>query len=94
MVESQRKYDGSLTLEALKVAIDSHEQLFGGLTALEALGAFTVATFSDEDFPPLRSLALLPASAAAMAPPGSVHLCDGAAMVLGANLSVSAYRLP
>jgi hypothetical protein len=94
MAESERKYKGSLTLGKLEIALEAHEQLFGGVKKLEALGGFTIATYDDSDFPALSSLALLP-KIGATAPPGptgSTHLFDGQVTVAGAVLDVSVYR--
>lgn len=94
MAETERKYKGSLTLGKLEVALEAHEQLFGGVKKLEALLGFTVATFDDGDYPALNSLALLPmiGGTAPQAPGSSTHLFDGEATVLGAVMPVSAYR--
>ena len=94
MAKSERKYKGTLTLGQLEVALEAHEQLFGCIEKLEALGGFTVATYDDADYPPLHSLALLP-QIGALAPPGpdgANHLFDGEAVVLGTVVDVSVYR--
>jgi hypothetical protein len=94
MAKSERKYKGSLTLGKLEVALEAHEQLFGELKKLEALGGFTVATYDDSDFPALDSLSLLPriGQQGPPAPAGSTHLFDGDATVLGVAMAVAVYR--
>lgn len=94
MADSERKYKGSLTLGKLETALEAHEQLFGGVTKLEALLGYTVATYDDSDYPALQSLAILPkiGAAAPPAPAGSEHLFDGEATVLGTVVPVAVYR--
>lgn len=94
MAESERKYKGSLTLGKLETALEAHEQLFGEVKKIEALLGFSVGTFDDSDYPALDSLVLLPriGGTAPPAPPGSTHLFDGEATVLGATMPISAYR--
>lgn len=95
MAQTSRKYKGSLTLGKLEIALESHEQLFGGLSKLEALGGFTVATFDEaNDYPALSSLALLPSinGSAPPAPGDSEHLLDGHATIVGTEMAISAFR--
>ena len=94
MAETERKYKGSITLGKLELALEAHEQLFGSLKKLEALGGFTIATFDDAEYPALQALALLPmiGGVAPPAPAGSEHILDGKATVIGTELEVSAFR--
>ncbi|MBZ9647159.1 MULTISPECIES: hypothetical protein [Sphingomonadaceae] len=94
MAETQRKYLGSLTLGKLEIALEAHEQLFGAVTALEALLGQTVATFDDGDFPALSSLVLMPRIGGHAPPPpaGTTHLLDGDVTIVGQAMGVSVYR--
>jgi hypothetical protein len=94
MAETQRRYLGSLTLGKLEVALEAHEQLFGGLIALDTLLGQTVATFDDADFPALSSLVLLPqiGDAPPPAPSGTTHLLDGNIAIVGQAMPISVYR--
>jgi hypothetical protein len=95
MAESERKYQGGLTLGKLEQALEAHEMLFGFLVKIETLGTFTVATYDDKNgYPPLATLALLPmiGGVAAPAPQGSSHLLNGEAVVLSTKMDIAAYR--
>lgn len=94
MTETTRKIKGSLSMGKLEIACEAHEQFFGDLVKLEALGAFTIATYDDGDFPAEQSLALLPSigGSAPHTPAGAAHLFDGQAMALGQKIDVSAFR--
>lgn len=94
MARSERKYKGSLTLGGLELALEAHEQLFGEVKKLEALGGYSVATFDDGNFPALSSLALLPliGGSAPPAPGSSIHLFNGEATILGVVTNVAVYR--
>jgi hypothetical protein len=94
MATAERKYKGSLSLGNLELALEAHEQLFGCVTKLEALGGYTIATFDDGDYPPLHSLALLPriGGAAPALGAGNRHLFNGDAVILGTAMAVAVYR--
>lgn len=94
MASHERKYKGALTLGKLELALEAHEQLFGTIAKLEAVGASTVATYDDSDFPTLSSLALVPmiGGTTGPKPTGSTHLFDGEAVVLGTAIGVSVFR--
>lgn len=94
MAETERKYAGTLTLKNLEIALEAHEQLFGEIAKLEAVGGFSVATYDDADYPPPESLTLRPmiGDQAPPAPEGAAHLFDGAVVVVGQRTAVSAFR--
>jgi len=94
MAETLRKHRGSLTLGKLEIALEAHEQLYGDVTKLEAVGDYTVATYDDEDYPAEASLALFPmiGNSAPPTPGGATHLFDGEAVALGERMKVSVFR--
>lgn len=94
MATNKRKYKGSLTLGKLEIALEAHEQLFGEVIALEAIGDYTVATYDDEDYPAEASLALLPmiGESAPPTPDGATHLFDGEVLALGQTMKISIFR--
>lgn len=94
MAETERKYAGTLTLKNLEIAIEAHEQLFGEIAKLEAVGNFSVATYDDADYPPAESLVLRPmiGDQAPPPPPGATHVCDGAAVVVSQRMAVAVFR--
>jgi hypothetical protein len=94
MAMTERKYKGSLSLGKLEIALEAHEQLFGVLCKLEALGGFTIATYDDSEFPAAESLALLPMIGDADPPPpaGAEHLLNGETVVVGVPTRTAAYR--
>lgn len=94
MAQTERKHKGSLTLGKLELALEAHEQLFGDVVKLEAVGDYTVATYDDVDYPAVASLLLLPmiGDAAPPTPNGATHLFNGVAYSLGQKLNISAFR--
>lgn len=98
MTQTQRKIKGSLSLGKLEIACEAHEQYYGELVKLEAVGALTVPTYDngadEDDYPAEASLALLPTIGGQEppAPPGSTHLFNGEAITLGQKMKVSVYR--
>ena len=94
MVEQSLKYKGSLSLGKLEQHLEADEQSLGKLVKIEALGGMTAATFDDDEFPALDSLALMPSIGAmpAPSPAHASHLFDGTATVLGAAIGVSVFR--
>ncbi|WP_395391174.1 hypothetical protein WBP07_11445 [Novosphingobium sp. BL-8A] len=94
MAETERKHKGSQSLGKLELALEAHEQLFGCVVKLEAIGNFTVATYNDDSFPAAHSLALFPMiGESAPSPPGGVtHLFNGEAVLLSEKMKVAVYR--
>ena len=95
MVKTTRKYKGTLTLGKLEIALEANEALFGGISKLEALGGYTIATFDEaNDFPAQDSLALLPliAGKTPQTPKNSEHILDGAATILTAEMGIAVFR--
>lgn len=94
MAKTERKYKASETLGKLELVLEAHEALFGSIVKLEAVADWTVATYDDEDYPTLSSLALLPTIGASApgAPTGASHLLNGEAMILGQKLAISVFR--
>lgn len=94
MTIKERKYKGSLTLGVLEHDCEAEEQSFGSIIKLEELSGWSVATYDDSEFPPLRSLAIL-TKIGGMPPPSPAHashLFDGSATALGVAIEVSVYR--
>jgi hypothetical protein len=94
MAEKERKHKGSMALGKLERALEAEEQSFGDLVKLEAVGGMTIATHNDDNFPTLKSLALLP-KIGGMPPPTpqlAQHMFDGHATTLGVAIEVSVFR--
>lgn len=94
MTATERKYKGSLSLGKLEIACEAEEQAFGIISKLEAVGGMTVATYQDDEFPTLNSLAFLPmiGEMEAPSPTHASHMFDGRATVLGFAIGVSVFR--
>jgi hypothetical protein len=94
MAETQRKYQGSLTFGKLDSALEAHEMLFGKLVKLEVIGAFSVATFDDSDYPPLHTLALMPLIGGNTPPEvqGATHLFNSEALILEVKVGLAVFR--
>ena len=95
MAKTERKYKGTLSIGKLEIALEGEEQAFGTLEKLEAVAGMTVATYDDQDFPTLDSLALFPTSPGMSAPAqaAAILMFDGRATVLGAAVDVSVFRV-
>jgi hypothetical protein len=94
MATTEMKYRGSLSLGSLEIALEAEEQSYGTIVKLEAVGGMTVATYDDDTFPTLSSLALIP-RIGGMPPPAAHHatpMFDGAATALGVEIEITVFR--
>ncbi len=88
-----RKYPKTYTLAQLQTALRNDEPWWGGITAIKAIGDYSVVTFKKPRLPK-RRVTLLPmiGDAAPPAPDGTALAVTGEAMIQSVAMKVAVFR--
>lgn len=92
-MSEDRKYPPTYTLAQLQTALRTDEAWWGAITAIRAIGDYTVVTFV-RPRPAKRPVTLLPMIGNAAPPPpeGTALVVTGEAMIKSASMKIAAFR--
>lgn len=92
-MSEDRKYPPTHTLAQLQTALRTDEAWWGAITAIRAVGDYTVVTF-ERPRPAKRPVTLLPMIGNTAPPPpdGTSLVVTGEAVIRSAVMKVAAYR--
>ncbi|MDM7956609.1 hypothetical protein [Blastomonas sp.] len=92
-MSDDRKYPPTHTLAQLQTALRTDEAWWGAITAIRAIGDYTVVTF-ERPRPVKRPITLLPmiGDTAPPAPPGTALVVTGEVNIRPGVIKIAAYR--